>query len=56
MSDDLIKRSDALNFKVSNGINVDGILYVPYGEVERYLESLPSAKIPSEQERWLKGE
>ena len=44
MSDDLISRQAAIDIKVSNGINEDGVLYVPYGEVKMFLKSLPSAQ------------
>ena len=42
--DDLISRQAAIDIKVSNGINENGVLYVPYGEVKMFLESLPSAQ------------
>ena len=36
MNDDLISRQAALEIKVSDGYNVDGILYVPFKDVECY--------------------
>lgn len=41
---DLISRQAAIDFKVSHGINECDILYVPYGEVKKYLKQLPSAE------------
>ena len=41
---DLIDRQAALNFKVSHGLNVGGILYVPYAEVKKYLGQLTTAE------------
>jgi len=38
MNDDTISRQMAIDFKVSHGLNENGILYVPYGEVKQYLE------------------
>lgn len=50
---DLIDRQAAINFKVSHGINECGVLYVPYGEVKKYLEQLPSAQRTG---RWIDDE
>lgn len=41
---DLIDRQAALDFKVSHGLNENGILYVPYADVKKHLEQLPSAQ------------
>ena len=34
----------AADFKVSRGLNEDGILYVPYADVKKYLKQSPSAE------------
>ena len=41
---DLISRQAAIDFKVTKGANIDGVLYVPYCEVKKFIESLPSAQ------------
>lgn len=41
---DLIDRSMAIDFKVSHGIHEDCEFYVPYAEVKKYLEQLPTAE------------
>lgn len=41
---DIIDRQAALDFKVSRGLNEDGILYVPYADVKKYLKQLPTAE------------
>lgn len=41
---DLIERHAAIDFRVSQGIHIDGVLYVPYCEVMMFLASLPSAQ------------
>lgn len=42
--DDIISRQDAINIKVSHGINDDCIIYVPLGEVINHLKNLPPAQ------------
>lgn len=42
--DDMISRHDAMYIKVSHGINENGIIYVPLGEVINHLKNLPSAQ------------
>lgn len=41
---EVISREDALNFRVSRGLQEDGIVYVPMKEVKDYLRGLPSAQ------------
>ena len=43
-NDELINREDALNFRVSRGLQEDRIIYVPMKEVKDYLRGLPSAQ------------
>lgn len=40
--DDLISRQKALEFTVSHGINIGAKIYVPLGDVTKYLRELPS--------------
>lgn len=42
---DYISRGSALEVRVSEGINDDGILFVPYEDVTRYLQNLPAADV-----------
>ena len=42
MNDDLISRQAALEIKVSDGYNVDGILYVPFKDVYKHLKTISS--------------
>lgn len=46
---DLIKRQDALNMKFSRGLSEDGLLYVPFWDVNRNIMNLPAVEaIPIE--------
>lgn len=42
--EDLIKRSDAIAMSFTNSIDEGGALYVPWREVKKNLEELPSAQ------------
>ena len=48
---DLIDRAAALDFKVSHGLNENGILYVPYADVKKHLEQLPTAEPLTDKEK-----
>ena len=48
---DLIDRQAALNMKFSHGINENGLLYVPFGEMMNNLKQLPSAQ-PERKGKW----
>ena len=48
---DLIDRKAALEFKVSHGLNENGILYVSYADVKKHLEQLPSAEPLTDNEK-----
>lgn len=48
---DLIDKQAALDFKVSHGLNENGSLYVPYADVKKYLEQLPSAEPLTDNEK-----
>lgn len=42
---DYISREAALEVRVSEGLNNDGILFVPFEDVTRYLQNLPAADV-----------
>ena len=42
MIGELIRKQDALKIRVSEGINENGVLYVPFRDVCAYINNLPS--------------
>lgn len=42
---DYISRELAMEVRVSEGLNDDGRLFVPYEDVTRYLQNLPAADV-----------
>lgn len=53
MNDDLISRQAALEIKVSDGYNVDGILYVPFKDVYKHLKTISSVHPEQKTGRWI---
>lgn len=44
MKDDVISRQAAMKIRFSSGFDHDGILFIPYRDVEEHLKKLPSVQ------------
>ena len=54
MADEYIRRRDAERIRFSGGVNLDGILCVPYVEYIKGIKELPSADVaPVEYGEWI---
>ena len=51
---DLIERQAAMKIRFSSGYDHDGILFIPYRDVEEHLKKLPS--VQPRKGKWIYGE